>query len=37
MFKSEYAFDAFQQTQGAKVQYPCLQEKLEHAVYIFCV
>ena len=32
MFKSEYAFDAFQQTRGAKVQYPCLEKKLEYSV-----
>ena len=37
MFYSEYAFDALQPTHGAKVQYPCLEEKLEYAVYKFCV
>ena len=36
MFKSEYAFDVFQQTQAAKVQYLCLEEKLEHSVYKHC-
>ena len=38
MFYTEYAFDALQPTHvGAKVQYPCLEDKLEHAVYKFYV
>ena len=37
MFYSEYTFDTLQTTYGAKVRYPCLEDKLEHAVYKFCV
>ena len=37
MFHSKYVFDTLQPTHGSKVQYPCLEDKLEHAVYEFCV